>query len=215
MFTQKSPTDWEKYYQNPSFFSKFTRKTTERILINTLKARHARRPIQSICELGGGNSCFFAAIRSAFPDVQYTIVDNNALSVELFKQKGLLDKRVDIQIQDVLALDTDTLAYDVVFSVGLIEHFSVRDTAKMIKRHFQMVQPGGLVLMTFPTPTWLYKTIRFFCERFNRWIFHDERPLALDEVTNEVVQYAEVIARFINWKTLLTQGIVIGTDFKA
>ena len=215
MFTQKSPTDWEKYYQNPSFFSKFTRKTTERILINTLKAQHARRPIQSICELGGGNSCFFTAIRKAFPEVHYTIVDNNPLSVELFKKKCLADKRVDTQMQDVLAFNEDVRAYDVVFSVGLIEHFSVLDTAKIIKRHFQMVQSGGLVLMTFPTPTWLYKTIRFFCERFNRWIFHDERPLALDEVTNEVVQYAEVIARFINWKTLLTQGIVIGTDFKA
>ena len=207
---KKQPTNWENYYQKPSFFAKFTRKTTERILLATLRARHASAPIQTIGELGGGTSCFFSAIRKAFPDVQYTIVDNNLLSAELFKNNHAHDDNIDIQRMDVLTLVECSNKYDVVFSVGLIEHFSVKDTAIVIKNHVLASKPGGLVIITFPTPTWLYKTIRFVSERLNQWIFHDERPLHLDDVAHEVAQHARVTQQFINWGTLLTQGVVVG-----
>ncbi|MDF1645861.1 MAG: methyltransferase domain-containing protein [Legionellaceae bacterium] len=210
---KKKPTDWESYYQKPSFFAKFTRKTTERILLDALKEQHAREPIQTICELGGGNSCFFTAIRQEFPEVHYTIVDNNQLSVDLFREKNIQDKRVSAEVEDALVWQETAQKFDVVFSVGLIEHFSAYDTSCLIRNHFLISKKGGLVMMTFPTPTWLYKTIRFCSEQLNQWIFHDERPLELDEVTSEVSQYAHIIRRFINWRTVLTQGVVIGTGF--
>lgn len=207
---KKQSTNWEKYYQKPSIFAKFTRKTTERIILATLKKRHRQVPIQTLCELGGGNSCFFSAIRKAFPEIHYTIIDNNKLSTELFRVKYAQDSHMDIQTLDVLALGHFSNQYDVVFSVGLIEHFSVDDTALVIKSHVQLSKPGGLVMMTFPTPTWLYKTIRFLSEQLNQWIFHDERPLLLDDVVHEIGQHARVTQRFINWGALLTQGVVVG-----
>lgn len=202
-------TNWSDYYQKPALFAIFTRKTTERILLATLKARHAIAPIHTICELGGGNSCFFSAIRKAFPKAHYTMVDNNELSAALFRKQYPMDSSTCIQTMNVLHLDDLSTRYDVVFSVGLIEHFTPDDTAQVIKNHAQLLKSDGLMLITFPTPTWLYKTIRFASERLNQWVFHDERPLELEDVVREVAKYAHVMKQFINWGTVLTQGVVV------
>jgi cyclopropane fatty-acyl-phospholipid synthase-like methyltransferase len=202
-------TDWDSYYHKPSFFAKFTRKCTERILLRHLKKANALSPIQTICELGGANSCFFPVIRKAFPGVLFTVVDNNEQGVSLFKKKYANDLLINTKLLDILIDNNLPAMSDVVFSVGLIEHFSPADTQNVIRKHFLCSKPGGLVIITFPTPTWLYKIIRFISEKCHAWIFYDERPLHVADVVAQVEPYARVITSFINWGTLLTQGVVI------
>lgn len=206
---ERTQTDWDSYYQKPSFFAKFTRQFTERILLRHLKKANALSPIKTICELGGANSCFFSVIRKSFPDALYTVVDNNEHGVSLFKKKYAKDLRIDTKLLDILMDNNLPAMNDVVFSVGLIEHFSPVDTQNVIHKHFLCSKPGGLVIITFPTPTWLYKTIRFISEKCHAWIFYDERPLHVADVVTQVEPYARVITSFINWGTLLTQGVVI------
>ncbi|QCK88184.1 class I SAM-dependent methyltransferase [Phreatobacter aquaticus] len=98
---------------------------------------------------------------------------------------------------------------DLVYSVGLIEHFEPKDTARMIHAHFEAAIPGGLVLITYPTPTLPYRTIRGAAEMLGVWKFHDERPLAYDEVGREMEKYGQIIFRKMNWFIGLTQEILV------
>jgi cyclopropane fatty-acyl-phospholipid synthase-like methyltransferase len=102
---------------------------------------------------------------------------------------------------------------DVVFSVGLIEHFSPEGTRKVIKAHFDAVRSGGIVLMSFPTPTWLYHCTRFFSELFGLWIFTDERPLHKEEVLDAVALYGHILYVKTIWPIFLTQKIVIAKKY--
>lgn len=206
---KNSKTDWDSYYQKPSVFAQFTRKSTERLLLSHLMSENRTFPIETICELGGANSCFFPAIRKVFPDVMYKVVDNNEQNIKHFGQTRPEDLNLQAYLADLLSENNLPSANDVVFSVGLIEHFSPSDTSKIIQKHFSCSKPDGLVIITFPTPTWLYKTVRFVSEQCHAWIFHDETPLYVADVLAEVAQYGHIVTSYINWGTILTQGVIV------
>lgn len=164
----------------------------------------------SMLELGGANSCFYDSLWSSLKPRNYTIIDNNELGLDRFK-KNHPDTRNTFLVKQDLLCEPNTLncKYDIVFSVGLIEHFSPADTQKIIRSHFDFVKPGGLIVIAFPITTWLYRTARRVIEYFGLWAFPDERPLTFAEVNAEISTYAEIIHEVINWPIILTQGFVI------
>jgi hypothetical protein len=91
----------------------------------------------------------------------------------------------------------------------LIEHFDPGGTRDVIDAHFRAVRDGGLVVLFFPTPTWLYRTIRRAAETFGVWAFPDERPLEMAEVVGAAERHGRVIHTDVNWWIGLTQGIVV------
>lgn len=199
-------TDWDAYYRHPARLAKVTRKVTERLLLETIDALHPSP--QRICELGGANSAFYEAITRRYPAAEYIAIDNNTVGLELLARRAAQHARTRLLHCDLREMDRDDLEADLVLSVGLIEHFSPEDTARMIQTHFACARGGALVLMTFPTPTRLYRVVRGAAERAGRWIFHDERPLDVEAVCREAARYGVLERRFINWGALLTQGIV-------
>jgi cyclopropane fatty-acyl-phospholipid synthase-like methyltransferase len=96
-----------------------------------------------------------------------------------------------------------------VFSVGLIEHFDPRGTRNAVRAHFRLLKPGGIALLTFPTPTWLYRLTRSLSEACRAWIFHDERPLSFDEVDRAAAGCGTVLEKRIVWPIFLTQYHVL------
>ncbi|MEO8637377.1 MAG: class I SAM-dependent methyltransferase [Candidatus Taylorbacteria bacterium] len=199
-------TDWDRYYNKPYKTASFTRKITGRVLLKTVKRFYTSDTL-SIIELGGGNSCFCDLLMEKFNVERYDIVDSNQLSINLARNKS---DRIHAHLDNVLTIKPESLGKaDLVYSVGLIEHFSIENTKKAIETHFALVKDGGLVMITFPTPTFLYKTIRYFAELFRMWIFHDERPLQFDEVAETCIKNGEIVYRKIIWPILLTQYIVV------
>jgi len=205
----KKSTDWDAYYVKHAKASSFTRKSTENILIQTMLNVFKEGEIQHICELGGANSCFFSPIRHQFPDAHYTIVDNNHTGMSLFATTHSKEKNIHLVENDIMNMPKQQTLADVVFSTGLIEHFSIEGTKQSIHAHFDCVKSGGLVIITFPTPTWLYRLTRSLAEIMGLWIFHDERPLQMQSVIDEMKQYGEILFAKINWWTILTQGVVV------
>ena len=165
--------------------------------------------LQHIAELGGGNSAFLTAFRRRFPDAQLSALDNNALGLSLLAGRLPGDPRLTTIETDVLASVTQPLCADLVYSIGLIEHFDRTGTARAIAAHFAHVRPGGLVLITFPTPTWLYRLTRRIAERAGIWAFPDERPLDVREVTDGIAHHGQVLGARINWAIVLTQGVIV------
>ena len=210
--TEAQKTDWDQYYDNPIRTSSISRNFTKRKLLQLFKD-YAANGVRSICELGGANSSFFSALRTQYPDATYTIIDNNQRGLDLFRERYSDDKNIVLLNEDVLNLEQRAnnivSTADIVFSIGLIEHFDVEGTARAIAAHFLHVRPGGIVLITFPTPTWLYVAARTVAEAARAWRFPDERPLSLQEVIQECAKHGEILHTTINWPIIFTQGIVV------
>ena len=204
-------TDWDSYYNAPYKTATFSRKITCARLISTMKqsAEKSFGKTQgfSLAELGGANSCFFEQIMREVQPTTYHLIDNNNVGLQKFNERLGSPENVQLHHQDVLNLDLPIQA-DLVFSVGLIEHFSEADTARAIEAHFKLAKPGGVVVMTFPTPTFLYKITRALSEILGLWIFHDERPLQFPEVLTESKVHGGLLHGEIIWPIFLTQGLV-------
>lgn len=205
-------THWDAYYNAPFKASSISRRFTENRLHQLVDA-FSTTPISRICELGGGNSWFFSRLRAKYPGASYAIIDNNQRGLDLFQERHGDDEAVEVINDDVIDPRCTAARADLVMSVGLIEHFGRQDTARAIQTHFACAKPGALVIISFPTPTWLYACARFVAEMAGAWKFPDERPLSLDEVTAEVRKHGEILDVSINWPVVFTQGIVVARAF--
>ncbi|HEY5974409.1 MAG TPA: GtrA family protein, partial [Geobacteraceae bacterium] len=213
IFTKKNKedaaTDWDRYYKQPFKAARLSRSVTEQLLIRLIDRYGASGKGElRIAELGGGNSCFYNGIVRAFEPCEYHVVDNNAIGLKKLKEREGGDGRLILHSQDVLNLNV-SLQCDLVFSVGLIEHFSPDDTRKAIEAHFALLRPGGVAIISFPTPTFLYRGARWVAEFTRSWIFHDERPLCREEVAASLAGCGEVMFEKLNWPILLTQRVMV------
>ena len=206
------PTDWDKYYDHQSAVSTLTRKITAlkigNIVDHIISIDKAWRP-DRIIEIGGANSCFYDYIRDKYRPTQYLVIDSNEKGNDLLKIRAGGDGILRVRNEDILDSAAPRAVADLVFSVGLIEHFDINGTQKAIETHLEMTNSGGYCVITFPTPTLLYKLARRVAEFLKLWIFWDERPLRFDEVVATVVQFADVVQTRINWPIIFTQGIVV------
>ena len=171
--------------------------------------QYAPHPAPTICELGGANSCFYDALRLSYPESDFIAIDNNILGLRLLEQRASDQRRTRTLNYDLTSMPAGIVEADIVFSVGLIEHFAAEQTAHVIGRHFSCVKSGGLVVITFPTPTFLYRIARTLAESAGLWRFPDERPLPWAEVLAEVARHGMVLTTFTNWPLVLTQGVVV------
>lgn len=198
-------TDWDGYYRRPFKATTVTRRITTAHLLRQLALRP---PGDShVVEWGGANSCFIDPIYRALRPARYTVADSNRLGLDLLESRGELYLGLETLQDDVLQ-PSRLLQADIVFSVGLIEHFDTAGTARAIRTHFDSAREGGLVVISFPTPTWLYLTTRWLAERLDLWIFHDERPLRFAEVKREMSRHGDFVGCDLIWPIFLTQGIL-------
>lgn len=159
-------------------------------------------------ELGGGHSCFLEPVLRHIRPQTYHVVDNNEYGLELVRQRWGTTPGIFCHRQDVLDLSLKAQA-DVIFSVGLIEHFDARGTRRAIEAHFDLLRPGGWAIISFPTPTWLYRVARAVAEGLGWWRFHDERPLARDEVLAAMAGRGRVVWEKVLWPLAFTQRILV------
>jgi SAM-dependent methyltransferase len=166
------------------------------------------QPGLAIVEIGGANSCFLDRILAGVGCRQYDIVDTNAYGLSLLEPRTRADNRVRLHQKSVLGLEMEAAA-DIVFSVGLVEHFDRAHTREALLAHFDVLRPGGAAIITFPTPTLLYRVTRGLAEMIGVWQFPDERPLKPPEVLDAVRERGEVLQLKTLWPLILTQGIVV------
>jgi glycosyltransferase involved in cell wall biosynthesis len=205
----KTRTDWDRYYSQPSSLAVISRTITSAMLAGMIRkylpgdSRQAR-----IGELGGANSCFYQDLQRRFAFKEYHVFDNNQLGLDKLQTRSGNSGNLRVHHADILKID-QKLKMDLTFSVGLIEHFEPADTQKAIAAHFKLLPPGGVAVISFPTPTWLYKLTRYFSELLGLWIFHDERPLTASEVEGTLRKLGHIEHVQINWFIFLTQMFIV------
>lgn len=200
---QHERTDWDSYYERPFPAASLTRRYTTSRLIDSIQ-RNVQTPKPSIAELGGANSCFFAPIAAAVDFGEYHIVDNSRVGLQRTAALAATDRRLTFEDHDVLLWDSPK-RYDLVFSVGLIEHFDMPTTAGLVKRHFAAAKPGGIVIISVPTPTALYRVTRAAAEMLSMWKFPDERPLLFGELETATSGLGTLVSKEVLWPIVLTQ----------
>lgn len=200
---KQDSTDWNSYYADRNNNLSPTRKITAKI-ITTIIPQHK---YDLITEFGGGDSCFYQFFRKKFSDCKYRIVDSAKVGVDKFLSKNNGDN-IDAICDDLFntSFEEDS---DLVYSIGLIEHFDRDLTKKCIEKHFQSAKKGGIVLISYPTPTLLYRITRKLSEILHLWRFFDERPLKFNEVNETASQFGELISRKLNWAICLTQEVLV------
>lgn len=201
-------TDWDAYYARPYRTASLTRRYSAAVLRGLMR-RHGGAGGR-ILEIGGANSCFIDGILRDVRPARYDVIDFNTLGLDLLRARYPDDPRVGVQRADILgAVVPPAEPYDIVFSIGLIEHFDPADTARAVAAHFAYLRAGGAAIITFPTPTLLYRAVRGLAEATGNWIFHDERPLRLPEVEAAVQAHGTIQSARILWPLILTQYCVV------
>lgn len=211
-------TDWTAYYkQKKSWVSAYTQQFTLEKILYAL-GRYAGTGGQKglrIAELGGGNSCFAKKLCEIKKVDAYDIVDSNALAVRLFNEMEIKAGTHKGIRHDLLNQEKDEGRlgnYDFVYSIGLIEHFRGEDIWTVINRHYDYCRPGGIVMVSFPTPTRKYIAVRKCMEALGAWQFHDEKPIRYGEVAGCFAAHGTVFENFVNRKLPLTQMVVIAAN---
>jgi hypothetical protein len=200
-------TDWTAYYQHVPWTARLTRRYTTRCLLEALdRSGLARTPPPVVAEFGGGNSCFADAIVRRFLPRAYHVVDTNPLGLDLLSRRR--HPSLVLHAADVRDVRLSEPA-DVVFSVGLIEHFGSVGNSQVIAAHFDNAKPEGWVLISFPNPTWLYVASRGLLEFLGLWRFPDERPLRREEVLAAASGFGEPVWERTLWPLFLTQHMML------
>jgi glycosyltransferase involved in cell wall biosynthesis len=213
VFTQRhsaaTATDWDRYYTNVPATAALTRKYTASVLVDVIRryATPAKDSRLSIVEIGGANSCFLDRILLAIGPRTYDVIDTNEYGLSLLARRVGNGQVVRLHQESVLALSLGRDA-DLVFSVGLVEHFDPGETRKAVLAHFDALRPGGLAIITFPTPTLLYRIARRLIEMGGMWKFPDERPLDRAEVLAAVRERGDVVYQKTLWPLILTQHVI-------
>ena len=205
--SSKLVTDWDTYYKSVPATAKLTRRYTTAVLLKAIRS-YAGRTGLSILEIGGANSCFMDRILAEVECRSYDVADTNSYGLSLLEKRLAPGSPVHLHEQSVLALSLDLQA-DVVFSVGLVEHFDVATTRQAVLAHFDVLKPGGIAIITFPTPTLLYRITRSLIEALGMWKFLDERPLQPSEVAATVRERGEILYTKTLWPLILTQYLIV------
>jgi SAM-dependent methyltransferase len=212
-------TDWERYYRNPYPTAKWSRRIMAKALAAAIERHAPRREALSILEIGGGNSCFLHGLMDRFQFRDYLILDNSTEGMRRARERFApsYGDRVRYLEADVFDAVPDLSGrFDVVMSVGLIEHFSDDEIVRLVRLHADFASPDGLVIIAVPTPTIFYRIVRTGAELLGIWQFPDERPIT----RRRLVELMSVAGLLITsqqtlWSQLLTQSLVAGRKSRA
>jgi SAM-dependent methyltransferase len=203
-------TNWEEYYRRPVATAGWSRGIMSRMLASTVQ-RFAppERPLD-VLELGGGNSCFLVPMMGTGRIATYTVLDNSPEGMRLARERfaPLYGDRVRYVEEDAFRAALDR-RFDLVYSVGLIEHFSEEDLRRLVRLHRDWAADNGLVIVAVPTPTIFYRLIRGAAELFGMWRFPDEVPIPRSTLVRLAEEAGlQVLFQRTLWSQLVTQAII-------
>ena len=206
----KDKTNWNNYYKKKSIVSTYAQSIQRKYILMMLKKNVELKKIKSAVELGGADSCFYETAKRIFPLKSFCIVDNSVVGLKNFK-KLHQNEGIEIKLSDCDLLNgkVEIEKADFCYSLGLIEHFDKKNTAKVIRAHFDCVQTNGYIMISFPTPTFKYRLVRKTMEILRVWQFWDERPLLCNEVEKVIENYGIIIDKCLMKKMPLTQMLYL------
>ncbi len=150
-------TFWENYWEGKPG----NRKKKTSLLIKEILRFFDRHlpatPGLTILEVGGAYGHYLLYLTrhfgySAF-SLDYSNVGNKQTQ-ETFEKAGI---PVEVFERDLFADNSDLPKFDIVYSLGFIEHFD--EPVNVVARHLDLLKPGGILLLGVPNYSGIYRKV--------------------------------------------------------
>jgi 2-polyprenyl-3-methyl-5-hydroxy-6-metoxy-1,4-benzoquinol methylase len=146
---------WEDYWNKQSI-NKSKKKTTLLIqeIFRIFDKYLPKDSSLNVLEIGGGSGEFLLYMAKNFGynanSMDYSSAGNEKTK-ETFVNNGI---DIIIYEQDLFTFNDNSLKFDIVFSLGFIEHFD--NVEKVIEKHLELLKPGGILLLGVPNLAGIY-----------------------------------------------------------
>ena len=149
---------WEDYWAAKLKDGKPVRKSL--LMLEIFKVFNKYLPFDSgknILEIGGAPGEYLLYMTSKFGyqvhSLDYSNVGNEQTKATFLKA-GM---EVTVYERDLFANNNDLPKFDIVYSLGFIEHFD--DPAEAIRKHLDLLKPGGILLLGVPNLSGIYHVV--------------------------------------------------------
>ena len=117
----------------------------------------------NFCELGCGGGLWVKWINSF--GIKVSGVDNSIVGLDLAKQRN---KETDLRLKDVRNTSFEDNSFDLVFGLGLIEHFEDEEISKILLEAKRIIKQNGKIIISVPNRSkysglWCYESIKGRC----------------------------------------------------
>jgi SAM-dependent methyltransferase len=141
---------WDDYWSGTSLPQEFDEKPGVYLeeLLNTFHRHLPVDPTLSVLEIGGAPGRYLAYLRRHF-GYEVNVLEYSTVGYELARRNlELLEIPARIVHGDMFDARVSIPRCDIVYSLGLIEHFD--DPTAVIEAHLRFVKPGGILIIGAP-----------------------------------------------------------------
>lgn len=148
--TLTSPAYWDKYWQDRALPTEIRKGQSLYLdeLIEVFETYLPRNESRTALEIGGAPGGYLAFMHRAL-EYEITVLDYSELGCRMAKKNfELLDIPAVVCCGDMFEAADRLPRFDLVFSLGLIEHFS--EPERVIEAHLRFLKPGGTLMIGCP-----------------------------------------------------------------
>lgn len=154
---------WKKYGKEVQEIKRSSRDSSHNLILDAMHRYLPKKDGLTVLEIGGAPGQYLLYMVKNFgykaSSLDYSS-EGNEQTRRNFAAAGL---PITVYEKDLFSGDLDDLPkFDVVYSLGFIEHFTDRD--EVIRKHTALLKPGGTLMVGVPNFTGIYKV---FLARLN------------------------------------------------
>jgi SAM-dependent methyltransferase len=142
---------WDQYWQKYSLPLEVSKSIDNPFLIEILNTFDRYLPYdksQSILEIGGSPGQYLAYMHKTY-GYKISCLDFSSIGcAKTLENYELLQIKGTVYQTDLFSEDLRLPLFDIVYSLGFIEHFS--DTNLVIEKHLNLTKPGGILFLGVP-----------------------------------------------------------------
>ena len=152
---------WEKYWENRNEVAVEIKRTRSGLSINSLLDVFDKHlPVNEnfhALEIGGAPGQYLIYMHKKFGYHIHSLDYSRTGNEQTIKNLQAIGIDVKVYEKDLFAegFSEGLPKFDVVYSLGFIEHFE--DLKGVVKRHIDLLKPGGILLLGVPNLTGIYK----------------------------------------------------------
>lgn len=150
---------WDQYWDSTHSVQEIKKTTAGPLVREILLLLERHLPVNpdwTVAEIGGAPGQYLAYMQRTFGYSAHALDYSAVGCAKMAENFANLQLPVQIHQQDLFAADLDKLGpYDVVYSLGFIEHFD--NTNAVVAHHLQLLRPGGFLVLGVPNYAGIYR----------------------------------------------------------
>ncbi len=196
---------WKKQAENRSLFQKLVwalRHNTSRKYAEIMGKLLGKNHNPKILEVGCGSAVTFQYLGKTIPGAKLTGLDYSPEALKIAKRQNPNARFFE---GDARKLPFRRGEFDLVYSLGLIEHFPRQEALKIMKEHVRVTKSGGTVFVVVPEKYSALNLARIIAGK--RWHAGFEDPFSREEFRKLLSATGLLDIKISRLKTIILLGI--------